>query len=109
VREMLAELGLEQITNETIVDLDPLLAEVAEVRRRGWARQREEIHEGISGFAAPVLDPAGRLLAALVVMGPTARIDEQAESIVEMLVAEAQALSAEVGVLDSHRTPVDAA
>ena len=109
VREMLAELGLEQITNETIVDLDPLLAEVAEVRRKGWARQREEIHEGISGFAAPVLDPGGRLLAALVVMGPTARIDEQAESIVEMLVSEAQALSAEVGALDLHRTPVDAA
>jgi len=109
VREMLAELGLEQITNETIVDLEPLLAEVAEVRRKGWARQREEIHEGISGFAAPVLDPAGRLLAALVVMGPTARIDEQAESIVELLVAEAQALSAEVGVLDPRRTPVDAA
>ena len=70
---------------ETIVDLDPLLAEVAEVRRKGWARQREEIHEGISGFAAPVLDAAGKLLAALVVMGPTARIEEHAESIVEIL------------------------
>jgi DNA-binding IclR family transcriptional regulator len=106
VREMLAELGLPRITNETIVDVDALLSEIAEVRRKGWARQREEIHEGISGFAAPVHDADGRLLAALVVMGPTGRIDEQAESIVDALVAEARALSAEVGVVDSDGTPI---
>jgi DNA-binding IclR family transcriptional regulator len=109
VREMLVELGLEQITDETIVDVDALLAEVGEVRRNGWAQQREEIHEGISGFAAPVVDPGGQLLAAIVVMGPTARIDEHAASIVEMLVAEAQALSAEVGAVDPDRAPVGAA
>lgn len=109
VREMLTELGLEQITDETIVDVDALLAEVAEVRRKGWARQREEIHEGISGFAAPVVDPGGRLLAALIVMGPTARIDEHADTIVEMLVSEAHALSAEVGALGSDRMPAGAA
>jgi IclR family acetate operon transcriptional repressor len=108
VREMLAELGLEQITDETIVDVDALLAEVAEVRRNGWARQREEIHAGISGFAAPVVDPGGRLVAAIVVMGPTGRIDDRATSIVEMLVAETKALSAEVGAVDSDQTPVGA-
>lgn len=107
VREMLAELGLQQITHETIVDVDALLSEIAEVRRKGWARQREEIHDGISGFAAPVRDAGGRLLAAIVVMGPTARIDEQSDSIVDSLVVEARALSAEVGVLDSDGTPID--
>jgi DNA-binding IclR family transcriptional regulator len=100
VREMLAETGLEPITPETIVDVDALLAELAEVRRNGWARQREEIHEGISGFAAPVRDATGRLLAALVVMGPTARIDENEHAIVALLVSEAQALSVEAGALD---------
>lgn len=108
VREMLAELGLEQITDETIVDVDTLLAEVAEVRRTGWAQQREEIHEGITGFAAPVLDAGGRLLAALVVMGPTARIGEKADSIVDLLVAEARALSAEAGGRDWDSTPIAA-
>jgi DNA-binding IclR family transcriptional regulator len=100
VRELLAETGLEQVTPETIVDVDALLAELAGVRRNGWARQREEIHEGISGFAAPVLGATGELLAALVVMGPTARIDDNAGAIVETLVAEATALSAEVGVVE---------
>jgi DNA-binding IclR family transcriptional regulator len=72
---------------------------VGEVRRNGWARQREEIHAGIAGFAAPVVDRSGRLLAALVVMGPTARVDEHADRIVAALLAEAQALSVEVGAL----------
>jgi DNA-binding IclR family transcriptional regulator len=100
VRALLAEVGLEPITSETIVDVDALLAELDEVRRHGWARQREEIHEGISGFAAPVRDAAGGLLAALVVMGPTSRIDEKADAVVELLLAEARALSAELGASD---------
>ena len=50
---MLAELGLEQITNETIVDLEPLLAEVAEVRRKGWARQRRRSTRGFPGLRRP--------------------------------------------------------
>jgi IclR family transcriptional regulator, KDG regulon repressor len=97
LREMLAETPLEQITPQTVVDVDVLLAEVAEVRRNGWAQQREEIHEGIAGFAAPVVDDAGKLLAALVVMGPTARVEEHADRIVEALLAEADALSVAVG------------
>jgi DNA-binding IclR family transcriptional regulator len=108
VREMLGELGLEQITNETIVDVDALLVEVADVRRQGWARQREEIHEGISGFAAPVREPGGTLLAALIVMGPTARIDEHADAIVELLVAEAHALSEDVAAPETDRLAVGA-
>lgn len=103
VREMLGEAELKRVTPRTIVDVDTLVGEVAVVRRQGWARQREEIHEGISGFAAPVLDADRNLLAALIVMGPTARIDENESAIVKALVAEAHALSVEVGALD----PVD--
>jgi len=99
LREMLTEGPLEQITPQTVVDVDALVGEVAEVRRKGWAGQREEIHAGIAGFAAPVVDAAGKLLAALVVMGPTARVDEHADGILAALLAEAQALSVDIGAL----------
>lgn len=102
LREMLAEGPLEQITPQTVVDVDALVGEVAEVRRKGWAGQREEIHAGIAGFAAPVFDAAGKLLAALVVMGPTARVDEHADGILAALLAEAQALSVDIGALASE-------
>jgi DNA-binding IclR family transcriptional regulator len=67
------------------------------VRRQGWAGQHEEIHAGISGFAAPVVDEHGKLLASLIVMGPTARVEEKADLIVRTLIAEAEALSVDVG------------
>ena len=41
-------------------------------------------------------------------MGPTARIDDHADSIVDLLVSEAQALSAEVGAQASAVAPLDA-
>jgi IclR family acetate operon transcriptional repressor len=97
LRELLTERPLEQITPQTVVDVDALIAAVAEVRRNGWASQREEIHEGIAGFAAPVVDAAGKLLGALVVMGPTARVDEHADRIVAAMLAEAKALTVELG------------
>jgi DNA-binding IclR family transcriptional regulator len=109
VREMLGEMELEPITPETIVDPAVLLAEVAEVRRNGWARQREEIHAGISGFAAPVRDTSDHLLAAVVVMGPTVRIDANADAIVPLLVSEAHALSVEVGALAPSQAEPSAA
>ena len=102
LREMLTEGPLEQITPQTVVDVDALVGEVAEVRRKGWAGQREEIHAGIAGFAAPVVDAAGKLLAALVVMGPTARVDEHADGILAALLAEARALSVDIGALASE-------
>lgn len=101
VRELLTSVELERVTAQTVVDVDTLVAQVAEVRRKGWAQQREEIHEGISGFSAPVQETGGRLLAALVVMGPTARIEANSSAIVAMLVSEARALSADVGALDA--------
>lgn len=100
VRELLGQTDLEKVTANTIVDIDALLEELDEVRRVGWARQREEIHDGISGFAAPVIGLDGKLLASIVVMGPTARIDERQETIIAELVAAARALGADVGALD---------
>jgi IclR family transcriptional regulator, KDG regulon repressor len=105
VRELLGDAGLEAITGNTIVDIETLLAELDEVRHAGWARQREEIHDEISGFAAPVVDSTGRLLASLVVMGPTARIDEHQDAIVAGLVSEARALSVDVGALSPVEPP----
>ena len=92
VRALLGRV-LEPVTEKTHVDVDSLLRELAEVRRAGWARQREEIIEQVCGLGAPVLDSAGRFVASLVVTGPADRIDAAEERIVEQLVEEARCLS----------------
>jgi DNA-binding IclR family transcriptional regulator len=87
---------LERLTAGTIVDLDSLLAELEDVRRQGWARQREEIIDDVSGYGAPVTGANGRLVATLTITGPTNRVLDLEASIVSKLVDEAAALSAEL-------------
>jgi DNA-binding IclR family transcriptional regulator len=98
VRQIVARSGLRPLTDSTIVDPEDLLRELAQARRAGWARQREEIIDDISGFAAPVLDPAGRVVASLVVTGPTVRMDASSERIAAELTRAAGELTAELGV-----------
>jgi IclR family transcriptional regulator, acetate operon repressor len=92
VRALLAD-GLRPLTEDTHVEIEPLLAELAEARRTGWAAQRREIIDDVCGFAAPVLDSAGRFVCALVVTGPCDRVAPAQEQIVPLLVEEARELS----------------
>ncbi len=52
--------------------VDP--AELATVRRRGWAVSVAEREPGVASVSAPVLDGAGRVVAAIGVSGPIDRL-----------------------------------
>lgn len=62
----------ERFTGRTRVDA-PLEREIAQVRRRGWAANREEWMPGLSAVAAPVT--AGtQLVGAVALAAPSARL-----------------------------------
>jgi IclR family transcriptional regulator, acetate operon repressor len=65
---------LERVCRATIVDPDELRADLARIRRRGWAESFEETDVGVWGIATPILDADGRLVAAVGLAGPGARI-----------------------------------
>jgi IclR family transcriptional regulator, acetate operon repressor len=92
VRALLAD-GLRPLTARTHVDAEPLLHEIADARRQGWSWQRGEIIDDVHGFAAPVVDSAGRFVASLVVTGPADRMAAAETQIIERLVEEAVGLS----------------
>jgi len=69
--------ALERVSSRTIASRAELERELDEVRRRGWARALGECEEGLNGVAAPVLDGAGRCVAALSVSGPAYRVTEE--------------------------------
>ncbi|MEY3360414.1 MAG: hypothetical protein RL531_133 [Actinomycetota bacterium] len=52
--------------------VDPI--ELAAVRRRGWAASVAEREAGVASVSAPVLDGAGRVVAAIGVSGPIDRL-----------------------------------
>lgn len=57
------------------VSLPGFLAEVAEVRRRGFAVTEGRPVPGISAVAAPVFDHSGQIQAAVTAIAPTGAID----------------------------------
>ncbi|GAQ52458.1 IclR family transcriptional regulator [Streptomyces acidiscabies] len=66
---------LHRFTTRTITDPTALCAELDRVRRTGIAYDDEESRPGLSCVAAPVLDRAGRLVAALSIAGRRGHID----------------------------------
>jgi IclR family acetate operon transcriptional repressor len=83
--------GLVRRTEHSICDRQDLRAEMAEVRAKGWACDREESVVGGICFGAPIFDPAGNAIAALSVSTPVQRMHQEREKQVREAVQEAAA------------------
>jgi IclR family acetate operon transcriptional repressor len=68
--------GLEAVGPRTILDMDALRDELRLTRKRGWSSTHDELGEGASAVAAPILDPSGVAVAAVSVSGPSIRFKE---------------------------------
>ncbi len=64
-----------RLTERTVSGLPELEAELARVRRRGWAEIVDELEDGLVSLSAPVRDASGSLVAVIGLSGPTARLD----------------------------------
>jgi DNA-binding IclR family transcriptional regulator len=72
--------------------------ELARVRRHGWAHSAGEREPGVASVSAPVRDAAGRVVAAVSVSGPIARLTRQPGRLHASAVVDAAAtLSAALG------------
>ena len=63
--------------NRAFADVEELVAELGEVRRRGYAVVDEDFDLGVVGCSAPVRDGRGRIVAALNVGAPKSRLGGQ--------------------------------
>jgi DNA-binding IclR family transcriptional regulator len=89
---------LERFTARTMVDSAALEADLGAVRARGYATSVDELEDGLSVVAAPVLDAGGRVVAALAVSGPTARLPDHRLGVLgRVAIEQAQATSARLG------------
>jgi len=71
---LLASVPLKSFTPHTITRITDLEAALAEVRDRGYAVNDQEHTLGVIGVGVPIADRRGRVLAALAVHGPAARL-----------------------------------
>jgi len=65
----------EPITEHTITDPGRLLEELETVRERGYSFNRQENLEGLHAVGVAVTGPENGVVRALIVSGPTHRLD----------------------------------
>jgi len=65
IRGYLEEFPLQPLTSNTITDPKRLRKQLEEIRGRGYAINRGELHEDIGGLAVPVYDTSGAIIAGI--------------------------------------------
>jgi IclR family transcriptional regulator, acetate operon repressor len=96
---------LERRTAQTITSRSALGAELADVRRRGYAVTDGELEPGLVAIAAPVFGDGDTVVAALSVSGPSARLTpDRLTGVASDCVTQAAALSTALGLRPSARS-----
>ncbi|NGM70601.1 IclR family transcriptional regulator [Natronolimnobius sp. AArcel1] len=87
VDEILDQHGLPGVTEHTVTDRAELFDELETIREEGIAYNREETIQGLIGIGMPILNHDKKINAAISVIGPVSRIDEQTlnENILESI------------------------
>jgi DNA-binding IclR family transcriptional regulator len=89
---------MEGFTENTIVTIDALQAELTATRKAGWAGAREEFEIGLNAVAAPVYDSSGQIAAALSVSGPAYRLGAaDFQDVAQLTIAAADGISRQLG------------
>lgn len=81
VDDIVARHGLPSQSPNTITDSEELKAELAQIRERGLAFDREEFRKGMQSVGAPILLQDDTVVGSLSIAGPAYRMkDERLES-----------------------------
>jgi DNA-binding IclR family transcriptional regulator len=75
LKKYLAATDLLARTPNTMTQPELLIEEIRQVRRNGYALDREEFMKDMIALAVPILDVNGRLMATLSFHAPTQRFD----------------------------------
>ena len=70
---IIASLDLVKLTDNTIISVDRLEDEIAQIRKQKFALDRGEFYDGMVAVAVPILDNEDRYFGALAVHGPSNR------------------------------------
>ena len=95
LRARLTSSTREALTKNTITDIEALVVRVAQARRQGWCVVNQELEEGLISIAAPIVNRAGRYVAALNISGQANRTSPKVmqETMLPALLEAAQNIS----------------
>jgi len=98
--------ALDACTGNTIVEIDSLAADLAKVRRRGYAINNQELAVGLRAVAAPIWGEHGQVVAAINISGSTETISRSSlkQKLVPLLSMTASEISQSLGFMDGHKS-----
>jgi IclR family KDG regulon transcriptional repressor len=97
-RDCLLSQPLRAYTANTITSASELRPQLAEVQKKGYAIDDEELEPGVRAVAAPIRNAAGEVVAAMSIPGPTSRmIEGRVAEIAQALLEASGAVSARMG------------
>lgn len=76
VEKIIDRHGLPEVTDETITDAETLMAELDEIRDRGYAINRSGRIEGLHAVGVAVENEQGTVVGAFSISGPTRRLTD---------------------------------
>lgn len=89
---------LHKATKHTISSRKELMEHLEQVRRQGYAFDKEENEIGLNCVAAPIFDFNGKAVSAISVAGPSARLnDERMEELIGVVRKAAAEISRRLG------------
>ncbi|MDC7227245.1 MAG: IclR family transcriptional regulator [Spirochaetales bacterium] len=98
LREYLRTVRFVKYTEHTLPGAPELLNEIDDIKKRGFAEDREEHEDGVYCVAAPVIDSDGSVIAAFSVSLPSVRAtDSLKKSIIEDVQLISKRISGEIG------------
>lgn len=77
IKKILSYSRLVSYTQNTITDYNALLRECEQIRKDGYALDREEVEDGLFCVAVPILSESGEAIAAMSMAGPTIRMTQE--------------------------------
>ena len=97
---------LAACTGNTIVEIDSLAADLAKVRRKGYAINNQELAVGLRAVAAPIWGEHGQVVAAINISGSTETISRSRlkQELVPLLSTTSGEISQSLGFLDGNNS-----
>jgi len=101
ILQILKRYPLEAHTPFSITDVDAFSLRLEEIRMQGYAVEKEEAVEGLTGIAAPIKNYSRQVVAALGVAMPAGRrnLNENLSGIVKLVKHACDSISSELGYL----------
>lgn len=91
--------GMPRYTQRTLDSPEAFFEDLDRVRERGFALDEQELEDGISAVAAPILNVKGQPIAAVAIAGPAYRLTrEQLLEIGPSVLAAARDITKEIGM-----------